>query len=149
MGILDGKRNEKDIATIKRQEAVLTVYSKWIELYQNEITVSDYLIKSGYRDVVIYGLGWIGKNLLSEVMESSLNVKYVVDRAISMRDGEYKGVMCYNPDAKLPSADFLIITVPSEADDIKSKMRKKVNFPIQTIQDLLFVIEQEILCRQL
>lgn len=133
--------NEKRIR-IQKQEAVLSVYASWVELYQKGKTVSDYLKDKGYQDIAVYGLGRLGQNLIQEFTGSGIHIVYCVDKAVSMREGSFGDIKCYNPMSRLPEAEMIIVTVPYEASEIIKKLngavyQRKEDCLIIDIKDLI------------
>lgn len=131
----ENENAEKD-KIIHKQEKALEVYKQWVQLYQKNKSIENYLIENDYRAVAIYGLGRVGKNLFEELSESKVTINYVIDKWISVSKGYYQSVLCYNPDAILPKADIIIITVAGEAEDITLNLTASGS-PVISIQDLL------------
>lgn len=113
--------SEKD-EMIKKQEAALKTYEQWIELYQQGKKIEEYLQRNGYHSIALYGMGRIGKNLFDVISGAQMELNYVVDRHLSMVDGHYRSVPCYNPKSVLPKTDLIIVTVSGEADSILSQL---------------------------
>lgn len=138
----DKRKNEiceKKDYLIFKQERVLTTYEKWIRLYQNKRLLSDYLLENNYYEIAIYGLGRLGKQLYEELLVCGVSVAYVIDQNYGKENKSYKGTFCYRPEDKLPKVDLIIVTIPSEEKDIIAMLRKKVTYPIKSINDILFV----------
>lgn len=121
---------------VYKQESALEVYKLWVNLYQSNKKITDYLIENNYHSIAIYGMGRIGIGLFEELSESKVTVDYVIDRWLSVSEGRYKSVLCYNPDAILPRTDLIIISVSSESDEIALYL-SGCGSPIISIQDLL------------
>lgn len=121
---------------LHKQESGLEVYKAWLQLYQRNKRVENYLLANHYRSVAIYGVGRIGENLFEELSESKITIDYVIDKRVSVSKGYYQTVLCYNPDAVLPKTDIIIVTVPGEADEIAQYLAD-CGSPVISIQDLL------------
>lgn len=121
---------------LHKQESGLEVYKAWIQLYQRNERIEDYLLANDCHSVAIYGLGRIGENLFEELSKSKITIDYVIDKSVSVSKGSYQSVLCYNPDAVLPKTDIIIITVPGEADEIAIHLAD-CGSPVVPIQDLL------------
>ena len=134
------KTYEKQKQLIHKQESVLRVYESWMNALQNKKSISGYLMTHNYRHIAIYGLGRLGKHLYEELMNSGINVSYVIDRNYSVINKYYKQVYCYNPEDKLPSVDMIIVTVPGEEKEIVASLKKKNAGSVKTMNDLLFVL---------
>lgn len=134
------KTYEKQKNLIYKQESVLKVYESWVNALQNRKRISDYLLAHNYREIAIYGLGRLGKQLYEEMIHSGINVSYVIDQNYSSENKHYKQVCCYHPEDNLPSADIIIVTVPGEENEIAAYLKKKNAGLVKTMNDLLFVI---------
>lgn len=93
MGIIPDRRillcdekkylNYQKCEQLYRKCDMLYIYSaKWINLALSNITISNYLLRRGYKKIAIYGFGKLGKLLLKEMGESSLEVVYVIDKMV-------------------------------------------------------------------
>lgn len=131
---------EQQEQLIYKQERVLNVYERWIAASQDEKNISDYLLRHNYHNVAIYGLGRLGKQLYNELVNSEINVPYVIDQNYSIDQKYYNQIYCYHPEDKLPFVDLVIVTVPGEEKEIVSWLKKKSVGSVKTMNDLLFVI---------
>ncbi len=126
---------------IFKQEEVIKTYEKWVYVLQNKNMISEYLMQNNYHKIAIYGLGRIGKQLYKELASSQLTVSYVIDQGYSITNKYYNQVPCYHPDDRLPNVDLIIVTVPSESEEIIKNLNKKVSCSVKSINEVLFVIE--------
>lgn len=138
-GKLSGER-KKEEAEIEKREAALDTYERWLDKLIFGKRMAHFFERNGYRKVAIYGMGRIGKHLLADLKNSSIDVIYVIDQNISRNTNYFEGIPCYSLDSKLPYVDMLIITVPSEAEKIKEDLNKRVPYQIESINDILFVL---------
>lgn len=129
---------EKKDCLIFKQEKVLSVYEKWINLDRKQIP--KLLIKNNYCKVAIYGLGRLGKQLYRELIFSEVNIVYIIDRQYGLENEFYNSTVCFNCNDDLPNVDLIIVTIPGEAKEIAALLRKKVNCPIKSIDEIFFVI---------
>lgn len=142
--LIKGKKTrecEKKDYEICKREAVLNTYEKWLDAVICRKMVSEYLFQNGYHHVAIYGMGRIGKHLWKEFQSSNIYVDYIIDREISKRAGYYEDVPCFDLESELPSADMIIVTIPSEGEKIASELRKKAGWPVKQIEEILFVLD--------
>ena len=128
--------NQKKEKVIYKQECALEVYRAWIQLYQMDKNIEEFLIENNYHSIAIYGLGRVGKSLFKELSKSNLTIDYVIDRKLSVSKGSYESILCYNPDAVLPKTDLIIIAVPGEIDNISLHLAN-CNSKVLSIQDIL------------
>lgn len=134
------KLKQKDDEITKR-EAVLNIYENWVDALISGKGISEYLVKSGYCQVAIYGMGRIGRHLYKEFRDSDVCVNFVIDQKLSRQARYYGDVPCLDSGMDFPYTELIIVTVASEANQIIDELRKKVTVPIRTIDDILFVLE--------
>lgn len=135
-------KKDKDLNNlIIRQEEVLRTYEKWMNTIQDNHMISEYLFENHYYNIAIYGLGRIGKQLYKEMISSRVEVSYIIDQKYnSIVNQYYNQAPCYHPNDKLPITDLIIVTIPSEAGEIITDLKKKVVCPVKSINDILFVL---------
>lgn len=134
------KSFEEKESVIYKQEEVIKVYERWVDVYQNKHSLLDYFIKNDYQQIAIYGLGRIGKSIYNEVRPSSVDIAYVVDQKYCVENEFYEDTPCFGPGNELPKVDLIIVTIPGEAREITAFLKSKVNCPVKSINDVLFVI---------
>lgn len=121
---------------IHKQDEMLKTYEKWMNKIQEKRSLASYFATNHYDTIAIYGMGRIGKQLYRELLTSDIQVEYGIDRSVTY----YDRIPCYSPCDRLPDVDLIIVTVPDEANDIIEDLKKKVSCPIQTINDILFMV---------
>lgn len=134
------KLRKKEYEIVKR-EAVLNTYERWVDKFIKKQTISEYLLRKGYCHVAIYGMGRIGKHLLREFKDSDIKLDYIIDQKIGKTAKYYRDVPCFDNESDLPNTDIIIVTISGESEEIISKLRKKVKWPVKSINDILFVLE--------
>lgn len=97
---------------------------KWNWLKQKGKKVDVYLYNEGYRTVAIYGIGYMGKCLMSELTktESKIEVLYGIDRNINVLNSNIKIV---RPSDMLKQVDVIINTTCIDNRKILSGMMEK------------------------
>ena len=106
----------------------------WVAAYQRKIYVGKYLVDSGYYNIAIYGMSFMGETLYQELVDSGVNVSYGIDRYAKPKLEDLK---VYHPDETLPEVDAVIVTAVTGFDDIEAALVKKVDCPILSIEDVL------------
>ncbi len=81
--------------------------------------LAESLVKRGYKNVAVYGVGIIGKIVLDKLEElEGIKVRYLIDRKVK----EYKGQKIYEEPQDL-DVDVVIVTVLNEDYDIKRYLK--------------------------
>lgn len=106
----------------------------WMELREKKKNVGSALQKKGIHSVAIQGMGRLGLHLLQELKESGINVKYVIDRK-----KEIMGLTLpvYTLDNELPQIDAVIVTAPSEYDEIAEQIKSRLDVQVVSIETLI------------
>lgn len=104
----------------------------WLEMRIKGKTVSPYLERKGYREIAVYGMKELGHRLLDELDNSSISVKYVIDKDYVLGD-----FVLYKPSDDLPEVDAVIITADYFYYEIKSELEAKLSCPILTLRGVL------------
>lgn len=112
---------------------LLKLMCRWTMNTQKGIRIADYLIKRGWMSAAIYGVGDVGKCLLSELAGSDVKVQYVIDR----RRVELH-LPVYMPEDKLPAVDCVIVTAVMDYRKIKKSLKEKLNCSVISIEDIIY-----------
>ena len=82
-----GDTSTETIRTLNRKLMVsdsgFALLDWWLELQEQGKDIAKYLIVNGYKTVAIYGLGRIGRHLLTVLNKHSVKVKYAIDEFLS------------------------------------------------------------------
>lgn len=124
---------EKKIIT---KEENLKTFEKWMNKIQDGKSINTYFIENNYSKIAIYGMGHIGKTLYRNIQTAGMQVAYGIDCSVR----KYDSIQCYTFDAELPEVDLIIVTVSAEVDYIIDELTKKVDCPIETMNNILFML---------
>ena len=110
------------------------LFSQWILNQQNQKNIASYLKKNDFVNVAIYGMGDVGKVLLSELQKNEIDVSYIIDRNV----GEiFLEIPVITPEDYLDDVDAIIVTPFMQFLAIKEILQKKVSCPIISIADIV------------
>lgn len=125
---------QKDIEFKKLKKNFLMLYD-WMDSSrtENKALVS-LLEKRGYKEVIIYGWGYLGQQLYKELQDTQIRVKGILDRRTM--DNAYN-IPAYTLRSELPEADAVIITVLYDGEKIRNDLAEKVNCPIMSLEELI------------
>ena len=109
----------------------------WMQKKQLGKRISDYLTDRGMRKVAIYGIGYAGILLVEELLESSIEVLYVIDQNpdVYCIQGEVNVV---SPNDELKAVDAIIVTPIYYFREIVSLISSKVECPIISLEDIIY-----------
>lgn len=114
----------------KYREMFLTMID-WIKQRQRGKNISNFLRKNAYHSIAIYGLADIGQILIEE-LKNQVEIKYGIDR--NDIQAEYP---VYKLEDNLPEVDMIIVTALYDFDEIEEKLKRKLNCPVYSIEDIV------------
>lgn len=126
------RRLEEDDMKFHEFYAILL---QWVHMHNDGKTVGAYLKKFGYNTVAIYGMKELGEELLYELKDSEVEVKYAIDKNA---DELYVGTDVYRPDEELEPVDAVIVTAVHWFDDIERDMKEKLGCPVLSLDNVIY-----------
>ncbi len=120
---------------IEKYGSYITLLDRWMTLREEHQHLADYLKKYHYEAVAVYGVGVLGRHLMSELLSDGITVKYTIDR----REGVlYSGVKSCKLHIDLEKVDAIIVTAVYEFDNIWKDIRAcKLSCPILSLEELI------------
>ena len=112
-----------------------SILLQWVHLHNEGKSIGKYLKVCGYNTIAIYGMKELGEELLYELKESEVEVKYVIDKNA---DDLYVDKDMYRPDEELEPVDAVIVTAVHWFHEIEEDMRKKLECPILSLEDVIY-----------
>ncbi|WP_026525951.1 glycosyltransferase [Butyrivibrio sp. MB2005] len=134
-GFNTDKYIERLLKSRERDVSIKFVYSMWIELIHNGYDLGEYLYGAGFKRVAIYGCGEVGNLLYRELINSSVEVKFFIDR---LRIGQISELKVIAPSElyAYKNIDLVIVTAVNEYRNIMNE-NKQVGIPFVSIFNLL------------
>lgn len=123
------------IKQIDKFNSYYLMYEAWVELYQDNLRISDYLKKENMHKIAIYGYGNIGKIFYREIKGSEIQVSYIIDREAGSFIEE---VPVFGLQDKLPEVDVIIVTIPDQMENIQRDLRKLCDYPIISLEEVVY-----------
>lgn len=115
---------------------MVRLYDAWMMTKQRGASVSEYLTNHDIHTVAIYGMSYMGIRLFHDLKDSSVQVKYGIDRELKMR---IPGIMTYHPDeVQEKEVDAVIVTAIFSFDFIKKDLRALGFKRIVALDEILY-----------
>lgn len=130
---------QRYICFLEKYRAMFFLYDKWMHLECYKECLSKYLYQREIRKVAIYGMGYIGKQLVDRLKGTEIIVCGAIDRNAGFIDSEVP-VMRLGEFDKKP--DLIIVTVIGNTEKIIQDIEHEINIPAIAIQQLLESWEQ-------
>lgn len=125
---------DKKIDKFKRYYDML---NEWLSLKQKGKSLEKYFEDNGYKSVAIYGMGEMGNRLYDELKESSIEVRYAIDKNVS---SVYSELNVLNPSQEFPEVDVIVITATFAFDEIVSRVENKFCCPVISLEDVVYEV---------
>ena len=135
--------NELDIyrERVFRYEKYWKVLDAWMKFREQGKNIEKYLLKKQIKKIGIYGVGMMGRHLISELSDSKIKIAYAVDQKVKFVDS----VDCiYKPDDIFPKVDAVVITVLSDVEEIIEKIDERIDGEIILLEKMIMDIVENI-----
>ncbi len=130
-------RYEKSKILEDKHLEMFLLYDRWIQNKQNGKKIGDYFEENGLKQVVIYGVSYIGKRLFKELNIDGIEVKYLVDQK-QYEDIDGKEVIQIREN--MDSVDAVIVTSIYYFEDIEDELKGKFKCPILSLGDIIYKV---------
>ena len=107
---------------------------KWMKARQQGGSVGQVLKKRDIREIAIYGMGGTGQCLERELVETDIEIKYIIDRADIEGKEKY---LRYSPEEELPDVQAIIVTPVYEYAEIAESLRKDDDTMVISLEELV------------
>lgn len=118
----------------KKEQLISTWNKKWIQIERANLSFAGYFSNKNIHTVAIYGMGLFGQKVYDALENSSIMVKYVMDRNNKKIS---RIVQMVNPDLQLPKVDAIIVTVLLQESELVKWLKRKCNYRIVGLSEIL------------
>ncbi len=130
-------KNRKTIAyyqnKMDRYESYWRVMDKWLSLKEKGKTIKDILIEKNIYTIVIYGVGMLGKHLISDLSDGDVKIICAIDRNNVKHKYQFPVLSI---DEEIPMTDAIIVTPSYDYPTIKRQLNKKGMNNVISIESL-------------
>ncbi len=116
-----------------------TLMNKWFIDKCNNVDIGTFLKNNGYKNIAVYGIGELGKNLLMDLKDKDVNIKYIMDKSAEYSCVGMNEYSIRKLDDDLEEVDAIIVTPIANFDEIKKVLEEKVKCPIISLENLIGV----------
>lgn len=134
-GITQEKRIDKVEETTDKFRGFYHLLVQWVALKQEGRNLKEYFEANEYKTIAVYGMKELGELLVEELKDSGITVQYVVDKDVS---NIVTDLPKHTPDDKLEEVDVMVVTAVYYYQDIEEKMSENVDFPIISLEDIVY-----------
>ncbi|MCI8418504.1 MAG: hypothetical protein HFI33_13600 [Lachnospiraceae bacterium] len=132
------KRNIiKLLLVLNKRQMSFRLMNQWVKVKQKGKNLSEYFELAGYRKIAIYGMGYIGETLLSELNGTKTEVLYGIDQNA---DTIYANIDILSLKDDLQRVDVVVVTAVNSFEAISENIKKKLDCPVVSIIDVVYDI---------
>lgn len=130
-----GKTIDEKIVKIDKFKRYYNMLNQWLILKQEGQSLEKYFIDNGYQTLAIYGMGEMGNRLYEELKNSSIEIKYAIDKNDS---GTYADIDVKNLEDELEAVDVVVVSAVFVYDEIAEELRSVIDYPIISLEDVVY-----------
>jgi len=138
-GAVVGKLSEKKVTQkeekVDKFKSYYEMLNQWLIIKQEGKSLEQYFIDNGYKTVAIYGMGEMGNRLYTELQSGKVEIRYAVDENA---DGIYSDLEILSREDEFKEVDVMVVTATFAFDEIVEELRKKVDCPIVSLDDVVY-----------
>lgn len=116
---------------------MLKVLNVWLDINEDGKKITDYFYLMNYKNVAVYGIGYLGKHLVKELKASDIKIDYIIDKNVKETKDN---IAIYTPEDVLPDTSVIIVTAIMEFDEIADMLEDKIKCPIISVEDIIFEV---------
>ena len=110
------------------------VLLEWTKLRNQSISLEQFFQKNQYVNIAIYGMGYIGECVYDELRESSVTVKYGIDKTAIDFKGELPVFRIQN---ELEPVDAVVLTIAGDKDFFTRLIKEKIECAVWSVSEIL------------
>ena len=107
---------------------------RWMILLESGKTIEQYLHDKGIQHIAIYGLGLLGKHLLTQLSNTDIVIDYAIDRKGAMRIGNFPVITL---EEDLPETQLIVVTVTYDFAKIYKEILSKTSDKVIGLDELI------------
>lgn len=135
IGKIQGKTIEQKAEKVDKFKSYYNMLNQWLILKQEGKSLASYFSDNSYNTIAIYGMGEMGNRLYDELKDTSVQVKYAIDKDAA---STYSELEVLDPEDDFPEVDAVIISAVFAFDEIEENLADKFTCPIISLEDVVY-----------
>lgn len=127
--------DKQNVLRRKKFESFYNLTERWITIHEEGKSLESILIERNIKTVAVYGLGKLGKHVVTQLKGSRVSVAYAIDRAVK---GYWQDVEVKPLQGHIPDVDAIIVTAINDMDSIEKNLKKYTDCTILSLEELLY-----------
>lgn len=121
--------------SIRRNAAMVKALDQWLRIKEDNKSLVSYFEKNGYKNIAIYGIGILGRHLITELeQDDNINIVYGIDRR--KKESEYKFPIVWL-DQELPKVDLIVVTVIHDYEPVSKDIHSQYSGKIVSLKEII------------
>ncbi len=133
--ILDEKKIKILQELSDRHCNLFMLMNRWVSVKQQNKKLADWFIERGYHTIAIYGMSHVGESLQAELENSTVQVKYGIDKRADYIFNSKVDI--FLPTDHLEPIDAVVVTAITFFDEIKEELKEKFSCPIVSLREIV------------
>lgn len=119
------------------QKSVLFYWAltRWMDLKIGGGNIAEVLKRLEYRRIAVYGYAELGQLLCKELMDTNIDVSYVMDKKV--KDTKEMNLPIYFPQSDLPDVDAVVVTAIYYFDEVQKELLQMGYKKVVSLRELL------------
>lgn len=113
------------------------VSNKWLKVEFDHYNIEDYFIENGYHTIAIYGMGELGNRLYEKLSESSIEIKYGIDKDTTLAFAEID-ILALDEVEKFEGIDCIVVSSVNAFESVKKGLKGKCDCDIISLEDVVY-----------
>lgn len=118
---------------MERNLSNMMLFNDWLEFIYSGESIEQYFLNHGYKKIMIYGYGYIGKLLTQALSDTGIEVVAIMDKAASSDEMD----TVIGVGSSIPDVDCIVVTPVFYFDTIYNMLREKTNIPVISMQSVV------------
>ena len=136
-GTIVGKKVEKKAEKVDKFKSYYNMLNQWLVLKQEGKSLGQFFKDNGYKTIAIYGMGEMGNRLYDELKDTSIEVKYAIDKnAVST----YSELEVLELEDDLIPVDVIVVSAVFAFNEIEETISEIVDYPIVSLEDVIYEV---------
>lgn len=115
-------------------EKMFMICNKWLSIRQNGHMLEEFFVGNDIKKIAIYGMGFLGQRLYTELENGKVEVVYTIDRDAG---GIEKIIKCINPIDNIEEVDAIVVTVIIGKEKVEEFLNNKCDSKIINITEII------------
>ena len=129
------RREKKQRENAIKNYDIMESFKQWLINRIKGYSVEKFFVDNNCKSIAIYGVGHLGEVLIRELKESSITIKYAIDKKAS---NIFSDIEIIDPEDEYEDVDAFVVTPVSGVEDIIKLISSKTTKPIYTIEDVIY-----------